>query len=197
MGTELKKEALQIADLVLLPSHHRHVYVELALTAHDDNCKCKSNCTPRLYCQSRDNLARNIGKSKRALSKTIRRLVELGILTHLKRGRINITAEYKLNTIEQVALLNNKEQELQDLLYESVGTTKIKSRNYKVEVQELQDSPNTFNTSNTKNYYGSPNNVKTRIPPPINEVLLDEPNPADNEAVQKILSEVKASLRRT
>jgi hypothetical protein len=197
VGTELKKEALQIADLVLLPSHHRHVYVELALTAHDDNCKCKSNCTPRLYCQSRDNLARNIGKSKRALSKTIRRLVELGILTHLKRGRIGITAEYKLNTIEQVALLNDKEQELQDLLYESVGTTKTKSRNYKVKEQELQDPPNTFNTSNTKSYYGSPNNVKTRIPPPINEVLIDEPYPADNEAVQKILSEVKASLRRT
>ncbi len=64
-------------------------------------------------------------------------------------------------------------------------------------MQELQDSPNTSNTSNTKNYYGSTNNVKTRIPPPINEVLINEPNPADNEAVQKILSEVKASLRRT
>lgn len=197
MGTELKKEALQIADLVLLPSHHRHVYVELALTAHDDNCKCKSNCTPRLYCQSREKLARNIGKSKRALAKTIRILVELGILTHLKRGRIGITAEYKLNTIEQVAIYNNKEQELQDLLYESVGTKETKSRNYKVEVQELQDSPNTFNTSNTKNYYGSTNNVMTRIPPPINEVLIEELNPADNEAIQKILSEVKASWRRT
>jgi hypothetical protein len=37
----------------------------------------------------------------------------------------------------------------------------------------------------------------TRIPPPINEVLIEELNPADNEAIQKILSEVKASWRRT
>jgi predicted nucleotide-binding protein (sugar kinase/HSP70/actin superfamily) len=197
VGTELKKEALQIADWVLLPSHHRHVYVELALTAHDDNCKCKSNCTPRLYCQSRDNLARNIGKSKRALSKTIRNLVELGILTHLKRGRIGITAEYKLNTIEQVALLNDKEQELQDLLYESVGTTKTKSRNHKVKEQVLQDPPNTFNTSNTKNYFRSANNVKERIHPPVREVLIEEPNPATPEAIQKLVSETKALMRRT
>ena len=96
-----------------------------------------------------------------------------------------------------MAIHNNKEQELQDLLYESVGTKETKSRNYKVEVQELQDSPNTFNTSNTKNYYGSTHNVMTRIPPPINEVLIEELNPADNEAIQKILSEVKASWRRT
>ncbi len=190
MGTELKKEALQIADLVLLPSHHRHVYVELALTAHDDNCKCKSNCKPRLYCQSRDNLARNIGKSKRALSKTIRRLVELGILTHLKRGRIGITAEYKLNTIEQVAIHNNKEQELQDLLYESVGTKETKSRNYKVKEQEPQDSPNTFNTSNTRYKTHQPWDKKTNQPPPISQVLKEEPNPASPEQMQKILKEL-------
>jgi DNA-binding transcriptional ArsR family regulator len=190
VGTELKKEALQIADLVLLPSHHRHVYVELALTAHDDNCKCKSNCKPRLYCQSRDNLARNIGKSKRALSKTIRRLVELGILTHLKRGRIGITAEYKLNTIEQVAIHNNKEQELQDLLYESVGTKETKSRNYKVKEQEPQDSPNTFNTSNTRYKTHQPWDKKTNQPPPISQVLKEEPNPASPEQMQKILKEL-------
>jgi len=189
VGTELKKEALQIADLVLLPSHHRHVYVELALTAHDDNCKCKSNCKPRLYCQSRDNLARNIGKSKRALSKTIRRLVELGILTHLKRGRIGITAEYKLNTIDQVAIRNNKEQELQDLLYESVGTKETKSRNYKVKEQEPQDSPNTFNTSNTRYKTHQPLDKKTNQPPPISQVLKEEPNPASPEQRQKAFKE--------
>jgi len=44
----------------------------------------------------------------------------------------------------------NKEQELHDLLYESVGTKETKSRNYKVKEQELQDPPNTFNTSNIK-----------------------------------------------
>ena len=197
MGTELKKEADLLGELLKLPSHLRHTLGDMALIAHDDNCKCKSNCTPRLYCQSRENLARKQGKTKRALGKAIKELKELEILTHLKRGRIGITAEYKLNTIEQVAIHDNKEQKLQDLLYESVGTTKTKSRNYKVKEQELQDPPNTFNTSNTKNYYGSANNAKTRIPPPINEVLIDEPNPADNEAVQKILSKAKASMRRT
>ena len=197
MGTELKKEADLLGELLKLPSHLRHTLGDMALIAHDDNCKCKSNCTPRLYGQSRENLARKQGKTKRALGKAIKELKELEILTHLKRGRIGITAEYKLNTIEQVAIHNNKEQELQDLLYESVGTKETKSRNYKVEVQELQDSPNTFNTSNTKNYYGSFKDVKVPTHPPLKEVLQDEPNPAPPEAIQKILNETKASMRRT
>lgn len=190
MGTELKKEALDIANLVLLPSHHRHVYIELASTAHDDNCSGKHNCKPRHYFQSRKLLAHNIGKSERALTKTIRILVELGILTHLKRGRIGITAEYKLNTIEQVAIHNNKEQELQDLLYESVGTKETKSRNYKVKGQEPQAPPNTFNTSNTRYKTHQPWDKKTNQPPPISQVLKDAPNPASPEQMQKILKEL-------
>ena len=190
MGTELKKEALDIANLVLLPSHHRHVYIELASTAHDNNCNCKFNCKPRHYFQSRKLLASNIGKSERALAKTIRILVELGILTHLKRGRINITAEYKLNTIEQVAIHNNKEQELHDLLSERAGTITTKSRNYKVKEQVLQDPPNTFNTSNTRYKTHQPWDKKTNQPPPISQVLKEEPNPASPEQMQNIFKEL-------
>jgi len=189
VGTELKKEALDIANLVSLPSHHRHVYIELASTAHDNNCNCKLNCKPRHYFQSRKLLARNTGKSERALAKTIRFLVELRILTHLKRGRIGITAEYKLNTIEQVAINNNKEQELHDLLFESVGTKEIKSRNYKVKEQVPQDSPNTFNTSNINYKTHQLRDKKTNQPPPISQVLKEEPNPASPEQIQKIIKE--------
>ena len=190
MGTELKKEADLLGELLKLPSHLRHTLGDMALIAHDDNCKCKSNCTPRLYCQSRENLARKQGKTKRALGKAIKELKELEILTHLKRGRIGITAEYKLNTIEQVAIHNNKEQELQDLLYESVGTKETKSRNYKVKEQEPQDSPNTFNTSNTRYKTHQPWDKKTNQPPPISQVLKEEPNPASPEQMQKILKEL-------
>jgi len=190
VGTELKKEALDIANLVSLPPHHRHVYIELALTAHDDNCKCKSNCKPRHYFQSRKLLACNIGKSERALANTLRILVELGILTHLKRGRINITAEYKLNTIEQVAIHNNKEQELHDLLSERAGTITTKSRNYKVKEQVLQDPSNTFNTSNTRYKTHQPWDKKTNQPPPISQVLKEEPNPASPEQMQNIFKEL-------
>jgi len=190
VGTELKKEADLLGELLKLPSHLRHTLGDMALIAHDDNCKCKSNCTPRLYCQSRENLARKQGKTKRALGKAIKELKELEILTHLKRGRIGITAEYKLNTIEQVAIHNNKEQELQDLLYESVGTKETKSRNYKVKEQEPQDSPNTFNTSNTRYKTHQPWDKKTNQPPPISQVLKEEPNPASPEQMQKILKEL-------
>lgn len=197
MGTELKKEASQIINLVSLPSHHRYVYVELALTAHDDNCKCKSNCTPRLYCESRENLIHKVGKSERSVEKTIKFLVELGILNHLKRGQIGVTAEYELNTIEHVAFVNNKEHELQDGLYKRARTTKTKSTNYKVKEPVRQDAPNTFNTSNTKTYFRSANNVKERIHPPVKEVLINEPNPATPDFIQKITSETKALMRRT
>lgn len=197
MGTELKKEVLQIANLVSLPSHHRHVYIEIALTAHDDNCKCKSNCTPRLYCESRENLIHKVGKSERSVEKTIRFLVELGILNHLKRGRIGLTAEYELNTIEHIAFVNNKEHELQDGLYKRARTTKTKSTNYKVKEPVQQDAPNTSNTSNTKSYYRSANNVKERIHPPVKEVLIEEQNPATPEKIQEILSDAKALIGRT
>ena len=197
MGTELKKEADLIGELLKLPSHHRHVYIELALTAHDDDCSGKHNCKPRHYFQSRQHLSQNVGKSVRALNTTFKELKELGILTHLKRGCTGSTAEYKLNTLEQVAIHSNKEQELHDLLSERAGTIKIKSRYYKVKVQVLQDPPNTFNTSNTKNYFRSANNVKERIHPPVREVLIEEPNPATPEAIQKFVSETKALMRRT
>jgi len=190
VGTELKKEADLLGELLKLPSHLRHTLGDMALIAHDDNCKCKSNCTPRLYCQSRENLARKQGKTKRALGKAIKELKELEILTHLKRGRIGITAEYKLNTIEQVAIHNNKEQELQDLLYESVGTKGTKSRNYKVKAQEPQAPPNTFNTSNTRYKTHQPWDKKTNQPRPISQVLKEEPNPASPEQMQKILKEL-------
>jgi predicted nucleotide-binding protein (sugar kinase/HSP70/actin superfamily) len=189
VGTELKKEADLLGELLKLPSHLRHTLGDMALIAHDDNCKCKSNCTPRLYCQSRENLARKQGKTKRALGKAIKELKELEILTHLKRGRIGITAEYKLNTIEQVAIHNNKEQELQDLLYESVGTKETKSRNYKVKEQEPQDPPNTFNTSNTRYKTHQPWDKKTNQPRPISQVLKEEPNPASPEQRQKAFKE--------
>ena len=188
MGSQLKEEADTIGKLLKLPSHLRHVYIELALTAHDDNCNGKHNCKPRHYFQSREHLADTVGKSVRALNKDFKDLKELGVITHLKRGRTGSTAEYRINTMEQVAIHNNQEQELHDLLSERVGTKETKSRNHKVKEQEPQDSPNTFNTSNTKNYYGSANNVKTRIAPPIKEVLIEEPNPANGEAIQKILS---------
>jgi hypothetical protein len=190
VGTELKKEADLLGELLKLPSHLRHTLGDMALIAHDDNCKCKSNCTPRLYCQSRENLARKQGKTKRALGKAIKELKELEILTHLKRGRIGITAEYKLNTIEQVAIHNNKEQELHDLLSERAGTKETKSRNHKVKEQEPQDSPNTFNTSNTRYKTHQPWDKKTNQPPPISQVLKEEPNPASPEQRQKILKEL-------
>ena len=189
MGTELKKEADLIGELLKLPSHHRHVYIELALTAHDDNCSGKHNCKPRHYFQSREHLSQNIGKSARALNTTFKELKELGILTHLKRGYIGSTAEYKLNTIEQVAIHNNKEQELHDLLSERAGTITTKSRNYKVKEQVLQDPPNTFNTSNTSYKTYRPWDKKTNQPPPISQVLKEEPNPASPEQILKILKE--------
>lgn len=197
MGTELKEEANLIGKLLKLPSHHRHVLLLLALTAHDDNCKVKHICKPRQYFQSREHLSQDIGKSVRALNTTFKDLKKLGVLTHLKRGCTGSTAEYKLNTLEQVALHNNKEQELHDLLSERAGTKELKSRNYKVKEQELHDLPNTVNTSNTKTHFRSANNVKERIHPPVREVLIEEPNPADKETVQKLVSETKALMRRT
>ncbi len=189
MGSQLKEEADIIGKLLKLPSPLRHVYIELALTAHDDNCKVKHICKPRHYFQSRENLADTVGKSVRALNKDFKDLKELGVLTHLKRGQTGSTAEYRINTMEQVALLNQKEQELHDLLSERAGTTETKSRNYKVKEQEPQDSPNTFNTSNTRYKTHQPWDKKTNQPRPISQVLKEEPNPASPEQRQKILKE--------
>jgi len=88
-----------------------------------------------------------------------------------------------------VAINNNKEQELHDLLFESVGTKEIKSRNYKVKEQVPQDSPNTFNTSNINYKTHQLRDKKTNQPPPISQVLKEEPNPASPEQIQKIIKE--------
>jgi hypothetical protein len=88
-----------------------------------------------------------------------------------------------------VAIHNNKEQELHDLLSERAGTITTKSRNYKVKEQVLQDPPNTFNTSNTSYKTYRPWDKKTNQPPPISQVLKEEPNPASPEQILKILKE--------